>query len=168
MGFWRSSSNKKNTAAYYASTEQREAVEAVKKSRKLNSICFIVIIVLFLGYSTFFHKSTIEVAMDDETFGLVTLENEAITFPLKNVESVELGDNLSTFDRGTLQAGTEDSSYYSGTYVNDAFGEYQLHVNLKVDSYVIVHYTDGILVFNSSTADHTTELYTNLLNTVNS
>ncbi|MGN0968826.1 MAG: hypothetical protein ACI4O3_06090, partial [Oscillospiraceae bacterium] len=71
------------------------------------------------------------------------------------------------FDKGTLQSGTEDSSCCSGIYVNDSLGEYQLQVNLNVEPYVIVHYTDGILVFNTDTAEGTTELYTNLQNAVN-
>ena len=169
MGFRGTSDSRNNSAAYYdASSEQRKAEEAAKRSRKLNSICLIVIVVLFLGYSIFFQKPKIEAFMDDEAFGLVTLEDETIAFLLTDVESVELGDDLSTFDRGTPQSGTENSSCYSGIYINDALGEYQLHVNLNVEPYVIVRYTDSILVFNTTTADGTTELYNNLLNAVNS
>ena len=168
MGIWGSSDDRENDTPYDAASEQQKAEKAVKRSRKLNSICLVVIIVVFLVYSLFFQKPKVEAAMDDQTFALITLSEENIAFYLTDVESVELCDDFSEFDKGTFQSGTEDSSCCSGTYVNDAFGEYQLHVNLKVDPYVIVHYTDGILVFNTPTKNETTELYTKLLDAVNS
>ena len=168
MGIWGSSGGRENDTPYDAASEQQKAVEAAKRSRKFNSIFLVVIIVVFLVYSLFFQKPKVEATMDDQAFVLVTLSDETIAFYLTDVESVELGDDLSEFDKGTFQSGTEDSSCCSGTFVNDAFGEYQLHVNLKVDPYVIVHYTDGILVFNTPTEDETTELYTKLLDTTNS
>ena len=167
MGIWGSSSDKEKDTPFDAASEQQKAVEAAKRSRKLNSIFLVVIIVVFLVYSLFFQKPTVEATMDDNAFGLVTLDNKTIAFYLTDVESVELGDNLSTFDKGTFQSGTEESTCCSGTYINDAFGEYELHVNLKVEPYVIVHYTDGILVFNNPSAEGTAELYSNLLDAVN-
>ncbi|MGM9606002.1 MAG: hypothetical protein ACI3XJ_00700 [Oscillospiraceae bacterium] len=166
MGIWRSSGGKENNTSFDPASEQQKAVEAAKRSRKLNSICLVVIIVVFLAYSLFFQKPKVEATMGDNAFGLITLNDTTIAFYLTDVESVELGDSLSTFDKGTFQSGTEESTCCSGTYVNDAFGEYELHVNLKVEPYVIVHYTDGILVFNNPSAEGTMELYTNLLDAV--
>lgn len=168
MGLWGSAGDRSGAAPYYdPSEEQRKAEQAARKSRKLNLICLVVIIVAFLGYSLFFRQPTITAAMDDKTFALTTAENEAIAFSLTAVNSVEFGSDLSAFDRGSLQSGTETSACCSGSYRNDAFGEYQLHVNLKVNSYVIVHWTGGTLVFNTTSADATTELYTNLASAVN-
>lgn len=168
MGFWRSSDSK-DAGAYVTPDEQMQKdLEITRRSRKINLIALVVIVAAFLVYNIFFQAKTITAAMDERSFALVTLEDEVIAFPLTDVESVELGDDFSAFDRGTLQTGTEDSSCCSGTYLNDAFGEYQLHVNLKVNCYVTVRYTDGILVFNTPTADETTELYTKLLDAAHS
>ncbi len=169
MGFWRSFGSKTDTSAYsYSADQAQRDAEIERRSRKLNIISFVVIIALFIGYSLFFQTDVITAVMDDQSFGVVTLQNETIAFPLTDVESVEFHVGLSDFDQGTMQSGAESSSCYSGTYLNDSFGEYQLHVNLKVNCYVIVHYTDGILVFNTDTADNTEALYKNLNRAVNS
>lgn len=162
MGMGRSS-NGEGGMPFDAATEQQKAMDAAKRSRKLNFIFLVGIIVIFLIYSLFFQKPNIEAAMDDQAFGLVTLNDETIAFYLTEVQSVELGDDLSAFDKGDFQAGTEESTCCSGTYRNDAYGEYELHVNLKVEPYIILHYTDGVLVFNNPTADATTQMYTSLL-----
>ena len=168
MGFWRSSDD--HDTGTYTTPEDRAQKEAeiTRRSRKINLITIVVVIAVFLIYSMFFQTKTITAVMDDKSFVLAPLEGENIAFSLTDVESVELGDDFSAFDKGSLQSGTEDSSCCSGVYMNDTLGEYQLHVNLKVDPYVIVRYTDGVLVFNTETADGTTELYTNLLDAVNS
>lgn len=167
MGFWQSS-DEKETGAYAAPEEQAQKdARIARRSRKINLIALVVIIAVYLIYTMFFQAKTITAVMDDQTFVLAPLEGENIVFSLTDVESVELGDDLAAFDKGTLQLGTEDSSCCSGAYINDALGEYQLQVNLNVEPYVIVRYTGSILVFNTDTADGTMELYTNLLNAVN-
>lgn len=146
-----------------AAAEQRKAEAAAKRSQKLNLIFLVGIIVIFLVYSLFFQKPKIEAAMDGQAFALATLNDDSIAFYLTEVQSVELGNDLSSFDKGTLQTGAEESTCCSGTYLNDTYGEYELHVNLKVEPYIIIHYTDGVLVFNNPTADETTQMYTSLL-----
>ena len=47
----------------------------------------------------------------------------------------------------------------SGTFRNAAFGEYQLHVQIKYDKYIVVHDKNGVLVFNLESNETTTELY---------
>ena len=101
--------------------------------------------------------------MDDTAFAVTTLENETIAFLLTDVQSVEFYDDLSAFDRGTLVSGTENSSCYSGTYTNTTLGEYQLHVNLATNCYLVICYSDGVLVCNTTSADGTSQLYTDLL-----
>lgn len=169
MGSWGLFSERRNTYTNTISEEQaREDAEITRKSRKLNMIFLALIVVGFFVYSVFFRPQVITAAMDDNSFGVVTANSETIAFLLSDIESVEFHENLSAFDRGTMQSGADSSSCYSGTYVNDAFGEYQLHANINVDCYVTIHYTNGVLVFNNSTVDNTTELYTNLYNAVNS
>lgn len=169
MGSWRSFGSRTDTSAYsYSADQAQRDAEIERRSRKLNIISFAVIIIFFIVYSMFFQTGSITAAMDDQSIGVVTLQDETIAFLLSDIESVEFHIGLSDFERGTMQSGAESSSCYSGTYINDSLGEYQLHVNLKVNCYVIVHYTDGILVFNTDTADNTEALYKNLNNAVNS
>lgn len=168
MGFWKSSDDKDTAACMTPEAQMQKEVEITRRSRKLNLIIFVLIIAGFFVYNTFFQAKSITATMDDQSFVLITPEDQTIAFYLTDVKSVELGNEFSSFDRGALQSGTEDSSCCSGTYINDALGEYQLHVNLKVDPYVIVRYTDGILVFNTPTANETTAFYTKLLDAANS
>ena len=166
MGFW-SSPDHQDTDAMTPEEQAQKDAQITRRSRKINLIALVVVIAVFLIYTMFFQKPSITAVMDDKSFVLAPLEGENIILSLTDVDSVELGNDLSAFDKGTLQSGTEDTSCCSGVYVNDALGEYQLQVNLDVEPYVIVRYTDGILVFNTDTQKGTTELYTNLLNAVN-
>ena len=168
MGFWRSSDEHDTRAGTTPEEQAQKDAQMARRSKKINLITLVVVVAVFFIYTMFFQTKSITAVMDDQSFVLAPLEGENIIFSLTDVESVEHGDDLSAFDKGTMQSGTEDSSCCSGVYVNDTLGEYQLQVNLKVESYVIVHYTDGILVFNTSTEEGTSELYTNLLNAVNS
>lgn len=155
----------KNEDSVYMTSAEREQRKA-RKAKNRNLILTVLIIAVCLVYSIFHQSGEITAVMNDESFCLVALEDQRLILQLTDIDRVELYDNLSEFDRGTLQSGLENSSAYSGVYINDAFGEYQLHTNTKVDNYVIVSYRDGILVFNTNTAEGTIELYGNMLSAI--
>lgn len=167
MGSWGFFSERRDYTNTMSAEQAREEAELTRKSRKLNLIFLVIIIVGFLVYSAFFRSDVVTAAMGEDSFGVTTLENQTIAFLLTDIESVEYHDDFASFDRGTMQSGSDSSSCYSGTYVNDTFGEYQLHANMKVDCYIVIHYTGGILVFNNPTVEETEELYNNLYSAVN-
>lgn len=150
-----------------AQREQAEQ-ENTRKVTRRNLIVTVAILGAFCVYMMFNNPGSISAVMNDEALGVVTLEKKTLAILLKDIDSVELCDNLSEFDWGVPQSGTANSSSLSGVYVNDTFGEYLLHVNIKIDNYIIVHYNNNILIFNTETTNGTIELYTNILNAINS
>ncbi len=97
--------------------------------------------------------------LEETRFGITDLEGTTHFFTYSDAESIELCDGLKSFDKGEQLSGTSNNRVCSGTYRNAAFGEYQLHVQMKVDKYIVVHDASGVLVFNLESDDTTSRLY---------
>ena len=99
--------------------------------------------------------------LEEKQFGIIGLDGVTHTFVYAESE-IELHDDLKDFlakEKGELLEGNETRQTYSGTYRNAAFGEYQLHVQVKLKYYMIVRNADGVLVFNLESNETTQELY---------
>ena len=98
-------------------------------------------------------------------FGITGLDGETHFFTYVDAESIELRDDLQSFDRGEKIEGQENRQTVSGLYRNSEFGEYQLHIQVKLHYYIVVHAPDGVIVFNLESDETTKELhrYTNEL-----
>ena len=99
--------------------------------------------------------------LEEKQFGITGLDGVTHTFVYAESD-IELRDGLKDFlagEKGERVDGEETKYVCSGTYRNDAFGEYQLHVQKKYDKYIVVHDSNGVLVFNLESNETTTELY---------
>jgi len=121
-------------------------------------ICAIIILaVLFYREST--DTREIGPVLGETQFSVVAMDGEEHTFVYAETESIELLDNLEEFDRGTMISGNESRRCVSGTFQNEAFGEYELHTLTKLDNYIVVKSSNGVLVFNIESDETTAALY---------
>ncbi len=97
--------------------------------------------------------------LEETRFGITGLDGVTHFFTYADADSIELYEDLKSFDFGEKVEGQENRQVRSGTYRNSEFGEYQLHVQTKLHNYVVVHAPDGVLVFNLESDDTTKELY---------
>ena len=124
-------------------------------------ICLVIIVVFLCtknsfglgGYGGF------APALEETRFGITALDGTTHYFTYTEAESIELRDDMKTFDRGEKIEGDETRRACSGIYRNSEFGEYQLYVQTKLNNYIVVHAPDGVMVFNLESDDTTKELY---------
>ncbi len=136
-------------------------------------VCLLIVGVFMLIRDTEFGKNLgknvlglggydgLDPVLEEKQLGITGLDGGTHTFVYAEWE-LELRDNLKEYlasEKGELVAGEETKRVCSGTYRNDAFGEYQLHVQIKLSNYIVVHDKNGVLVFNLESNDTTKELY---------
>ena len=97
--------------------------------------------------------------LEETRFGITGLDGNTHFFTYVDADSIELHDDLQSFDRGEKVEGKENRQTVSGTYRNSEFGEYQLHIQTKLHNYIVVHAPDGVIVFNLESDDTTKELH---------
>lgn len=97
--------------------------------------------------------------LEETRFGITGLDGSTHYFTYVDADSIELHDDLKSFDTGEKVEGQENRATLSGIYRNDAFGEYQLHIQKKLNYYIVVRNADGVLVFNLESDDTTKELH---------
>jgi len=99
--------------------------------------------------------------LEETQFGIKGLDGEAHTFVYVDSDITlheGLKDYLNT-QKGEIVEAQETRKVDSGVYHNDAYGDYQLHVQTKLDKYIVVKNADGVIVFNLESNDTTQELY---------
>ena len=114
-----------------------------------------------LGFAVGDSYGGLRPVLEEKQFGITGLDGVTHTFVYVDSE-MELHDDLSDYlanEKGELIEGSENKRVYSGTYRNDAFGEYQLHVQIKLHDYIVVRNADGVIVFNLESDETTKELH---------
>ena len=99
--------------------------------------------------------------LEEKQFGITGLDGVTHSFVYVDSET-ELHDDLKDFlanRKGEKLEGTETKRACSGTYHNDEYGDYQLHVQSKLKTYIVVRNADGVIVFNLESDDTTKELH---------
>ncbi len=100
--------------------------------------------------------------LEETRFGVTGMDGTTHFFTYSEVESIELRSDLSNFlqnEKGTLVEGKDQKRVCSGLFHNDAFGDYQLHVQTQLHNFIIVHAPDGVLVFALESDETTQSLY---------
>jgi len=78
-----------------------------------------------------------------------------------SIDTVELVEDL---DLGRRLFGVGDFTIKSGTFSNDAFGNYELAVHADVNKFIVIHHGGEVLVFNQQSVEDTVSFYNDLLN----
>ncbi|MDR0778848.1 MAG: DUF3784 domain-containing protein [Methanomassiliicoccaceae archaeon] len=115
-------------------------------------VTVIVLVIVFFSFG----YGNVTATMDDD--GLkVNAPMTNVYIEYDNIVSMELRDNLAA---GTRTNGFGGTNVSSGSFRNDAFGNYTLAIYNGVGLYIVVTPTEGkILVFNQNSAEKTMELY---------
>lgn len=141
-----------------AASVSAEIARSKKKARSDLLICVAILVAFFL-FNLFSGSKTVTLVTGQDTFGVITPDGETVTYAYTDVESMELGTDLGSFARGDMVHGRETKTCWSGTYKNVEFGEYQLHVDPRLDYYILTRLKDGgVFVFNYESNDTTQQL----------
>ncbi len=133
------------------------------KKRMLSSLIVFAVIVIFVTISGLFNNNASIVSqVGDELIGISGSE-ESFFIYFDDISAVEMIDNL---DPGTLLTGKSTNTVYTGTYRNDTYGEYQLYAYKTPGVFIVIHYTDGVFVFNGYSEGTTEDIYQNLMTAI--
>lgn len=98
--------------------------------------------------------------------GYLTIQGNSgytISIVYDEIQYIELRENL---DYGTVVNGLDEKKEKSGIWENEEFGEYQLCVNAKIDTCIILYMEPGIQVINFESDKSTESLYEAILNQI--
>ena len=125
------------------------------------SLVFALIMLALIVYGLFFQeKGAVEVVFNEEVFAIST-EDEPIFVRYEDVESAELIP-ADSFDAGEMLSGHEGKRYLQGSWRSDTLGDYRLSVNTRSASYILLRYTDGVIVFSANKTAQTEKVYQTL------
>ena len=152
-----------------ASTEQE--LKRARFSGWRDVIACLVIICIFLlakdflaerfGFTFGDSYDGLKPVLEETQFGITGLDGVTHTF-VYTESDISLHDGLKAYlknDKGELVEGQETKKVCSGVYRRADLGEYQLHVQTRLDKYILVRNSDGVLIFNLESNDTTRELY---------
>ena len=109
-------------------------------------------------------SGAVTAATDDYKLGVMGTYGETLFISFEDIEDVQL---LESLDLGTCVDGDITKNTMSGTFSNDTFGEYTLHVYSKCEQYIVIKYDEGkILVFNQGNKRLTDRIYEDLLDLI--
>lgn len=142
-------------------TEQNYHAQ-IKRSRWVTTLIFILI--LFFGslFAIRGNSGAVTVQVNDTMLGVLGTYGEAAFIPLNEIEELQLIESL---DVGTQIEGETTDNTRSGTYSNEAYGEYTLHIYTESAPYIVVRHSGGkTLVFNLGRKSLTSKTYEDLQN----
>jgi hypothetical protein len=79
-----------------------------------------------------------------------------VTVSFLNILSADLRNDVNI---GIRAFGYGGIRFAGGRFANEEFGNYMLAIDRKVQTAIVIHHTEGILVFNMSTEDETLMTY---------
>jgi len=126
-------------------------------------ICALVIVAVIFAKDALVGAEFAPV-LDETQFSIMLPSGDRRTIVFDELQRVEYRQGLESFDRGELLSGEEARRCFNGVYKNAEFGEYELYVMTKLDSFIVAHLPDGIVLFNIE-SDDTTRLLYDLLET---
>lgn len=113
--------------------------------------------VFFWGSQFFFGQHSIDVSIDNQVIQLSGGKDYNTSISQGEIVDCKIIESLPA---GTLVDGYDGATYHYGNYKNSEFGNYQMYITEKVNSYIYIEKTDGtILIFNYESDSVTTQLY---------
>jgi hypothetical protein len=149
-----------NTEGTERTENFRTGLDTFKKGNKSTYLISIVIIIVVIIISLAKNTGSMDQQLGSEYLGVLNSKGEAVFVFYSDITAVEARDTL---DRGTLKSGTETRNVWSGTYINNEFGEYTLNAYVRVDEFIVIKYKDKVLVLNCGTKKDTDKMYKELL-----
>lgn len=101
----------------------------------------------------------VKISLDETSFTASAFLAGSTTVAYDAVTSIELARE---FDKGSRSLGIGSFKISAGTFNNSLYGSYKLYSYNSCDSYVIIKYAGGTLVFNRAGEAETLSLYETL------
>ena len=127
-----------------------------------SALIFNVVLILGVTIYTLFsgNSGSVMAQVNEEALG-VAGGGVTVFVQVADISEAELVD---TVDFGTPQQEIdEESKVYSGKYENSEFGVYDLCVYKDSEHYIVVHHSDGVLVYSLKSDKLTQESYEELV-----
>lgn len=133
---------------------------ATQKGRGVSALLMFLILAVFFAFSLSSKSGAITFQMNEEMLGITCLKQNPVFIPYADITKVELTDS---FSMGEKRDALDWDSGWCGSYENEEYGIYTIYAYSNVNSYIVVHYTDGVLVFNLKKEKTTEKTYDKLL-----
>ena len=145
--------------------EAMRVLDRARTSGRRRLLLFIGIIVLVMLIKIALGSGTISVNTEhlDTQLGVIGLDGAVHTLIYEETESVELREDLKTFDRGERLSGRETRSVCSGTYRNGEYGTYELYAMKQMNCLIVARTQSGVMAFNYESDEATRALYENII-----
>lgn len=140
--------------------EEKIPLFATKKGRGISALLMVVVVVVFLVFSVTGSGGTITYQMNDEMLGIACLDWQPVFIHYEDIVQVEL---VSSLELGRAVDLSDWDSGWCGIYENEAYGVYTLFAYSSGSEFIVVHYRDGVLVFNCKKDTGTEKTYENLM-----
>lgn len=129
------------------------------KGRKFASIIIVVLFLIgFLQVLTG-SRGVVTTEINDLYLGVDGTYGDPVFLELAAISDVQL---VEPFDFGTCIEGEETKNTVSGTYSSDEYGPFTAHAYIN-EPCIVVHHSNGVLVFNCGSDSHTKKMYTQLV-----
>lgn len=127
----------------------------MKQQKARNTFLTLLIPILILLY--IFFGGSVGISLDfGEDALVISAEKQDWNIPYEQIISLELTD---AEDFGTLLNGTEKRTLHYGTYGNDPWGQYNLCIDPRIKTCIVIETTNGFFVLNYENEESTQQLY---------
>lgn len=96
------------------------------------------------------------------TAGALFAGKTAVSF--EDIDSIELAGDINF---GSRRLGIGLPWLLAGKFNNSEFGSYRLYIYKSCKQNIVIHYSEGVLVFNQKTEDETIKLYNEMIKLYN-
>ena len=128
----------------------------MKQQKARNTFLTLLIPILILLY--IFYGGSVGISLDFGTDSLiVSAEKQDWSIPYDRIISLELTD---AEDFGTLLNGAEKRTLHYGSYENDSWGQYNLCIDPRIETCIVIETGSGFFVLNYENEESTQQLYT--------
>ena len=120
---------------------------------------YILIVLILVGVSVFSFMNgptTNDIRIEEEQFIITGYDQTVLPIAYDDITRLEYLDSLPDFGEAVNVA--ENGKTLSGTYQNEAYGEYQVHVDTSIDACMLIQTETVTVLFNIESADTTKEL----------
>ncbi|MBD5393165.1 MAG: hypothetical protein HDR71_02615 [Lachnospiraceae bacterium] len=140
--------------------EEKIPFFATKRGRGISALIMVAVITVVLALSLSENSGAVTYQINDEMLGITCLDKPPLFIYYEDILQIELVDSL---DLGEAIDIADWDSGWCGTYKNDDYGVYTLFAYSSCSQFIVVHYSDGVLVFNFKKDKSTEKACENLM-----
>ena len=126
------------------------------RQRFTRSCCTILIILAALLLFWRFTPPSAKLSLDGEAFSVADGDTVDVSIPFAKIRTISL---IGTLERGEMVRGTSTRHVARGIWENDAYGEYTLCINERINCCLVIQADSQTLVYNYESSETTQGIY---------